>query len=105
MSPNVLPFPVHIVSAGNILDSLLDASRGERWASIPAFTRTIRRGAADHRLHDGFRCWRSVRDRTLKAPPCGEALGGPSHRSGARSLRSRHSPTMRGGGGGVEQPD
>jgi len=30
MSPNVLPFPVHIVSAGNILDSLLDASRGER---------------------------------------------------------------------------
>lgn len=44
MSPNVLPFPVHIVSAGNIRDNLLDAARGERWASIPAFTRTIRRG-------------------------------------------------------------
>lgn len=67
MSPNVLPFPVHIVSAGNIRDNLLDASS---------------RGAADHRLHDGFRRGRSVRDRTLKAPPCGEALGGPSHRSG-----------------------
>ncbi|AMS45394.1 hypothetical protein FHS67_005214 [Aminobacter aminovorans] len=81
MSANVLPFPVYIVSAGNIRDNLLDASGGERWASVPAFMRTIRRGAADHRLHDGFRCWRSVRDRTLKAPPCGEALGGPSHRS------------------------
>ena len=39
-------------------------------------------GAADQRLHDGFRCWQSVRERTLKASPCGEALGGPSHRSG-----------------------
>ncbi|CAH1662480.1 adenine nucleotide alpha hydrolase family protein [Chelatococcus asaccharovorans] len=44
MSPNVLPFPVHIVSAGNIRQNLLDASRGERWASIPAFTRVIQRG-------------------------------------------------------------
>jgi hypothetical protein len=32
MLPNVLPFPVHIVSAANIRDNLLDASRGERWA-------------------------------------------------------------------------
>jgi len=40
-----LPFPVHIVSTGNIRDSLPDASRGGRWASIPEFTRTIRRGA------------------------------------------------------------
>ena len=30
MSPNVLPLPVHIVSAGNIRDNLHDASRGER---------------------------------------------------------------------------
>jgi len=29
MSKNVLPFPVHIVTAGNIRDNLLDASRGE----------------------------------------------------------------------------
>lgn len=42
MSPNVLPFPVHIVSAGNIRDNLLEAAAGERWASIPAFTRTVR---------------------------------------------------------------
>lgn len=41
-SPNVLPFPVHIVSAGDIRADLLRAGRGERWTSIPAFTRTIR---------------------------------------------------------------
>lgn len=42
MSGNVLPFPVHIVSAGNIRDHLLAAGEGRRWASIPAFTRTVR---------------------------------------------------------------
>jgi hypothetical protein len=41
-SPNVLPFPVHIVSAGNIRTDLQRAGNGSRWASIPAFTRTIR---------------------------------------------------------------
>lgn len=41
MSPNVLPFPIHIVSAGNIRDNLIAAGGGRRWASIPAFTRTI----------------------------------------------------------------
>ncbi|HEV2575448.1 MAG TPA: hypothetical protein VGU72_27185 [Beijerinckiaceae bacterium] len=41
-SGNVLPFPVHIVSAGNIRDHLLAAGEGRRWASIPAFTRTVR---------------------------------------------------------------
>ncbi|WP_454858771.1 hypothetical protein [Rhizobium binxianense] len=41
MSPNVLPFPVHIVSAGNIREQLLAAGAGKRWASIPAFTRTV----------------------------------------------------------------
>jgi len=46
-SSNVLPFPVHIVSAGNIRESLLSAAHGQRWASIPAFTRTLdRRGRA-----------------------------------------------------------
>ncbi|KSV71149.1 hypothetical protein N182_30630 [Sinorhizobium sp. GL2] len=40
MSGNVLPYPVHIVSAGNIRDDLLQAGGGGRWASIPAFTRT-----------------------------------------------------------------
>lgn len=43
MSPNVLPFPVHIVSAGNIRDGLMAAADGKRWASIPAFTRTVNR--------------------------------------------------------------
>ena len=43
MSPNVLPFPVHIVSAGDIRADLLRAGAGERWASIPAFTRTVKR--------------------------------------------------------------
>lgn len=46
MSPGVLPFPVHIVSTGNIRADLLRAGNGERWASIPAFTRTIENGRA-----------------------------------------------------------
>lgn len=41
MSPNVLPFPVHIVSAGNIRDQLMAAGEGNRWASIPAFAKTV----------------------------------------------------------------
>lgn len=41
MSGNVLPFPVHIVSAGNIRDGLVGASEGKRWASIPAFAKTV----------------------------------------------------------------
>ena len=45
MSPNVLPFPVFIVGSGNMRDNLLAAGRGERWASIPAFARSVdRRG-------------------------------------------------------------
>ena len=45
MSDNILPFPVHIVSAGSIRANLIAAAAGERWASIPAFTRTVdRRG-------------------------------------------------------------
>ncbi|RWO26677.1 hypothetical protein [Mesorhizobium sp.] len=45
MSPNVLPFPVHIVSTRNLRESLIAAGNGKRWASIPAFTRTVdRRG-------------------------------------------------------------
>lgn len=43
MSPNVLPFPVHIVSARNLRESLIAAGNGKRWASIPAFTRTVDR--------------------------------------------------------------
>lgn len=41
MSGNLLPFPVHIVSAGNLRIALMAASTGERWASIPAFTKTV----------------------------------------------------------------
>lgn len=45
MSPNVLPFPVFIVGLANMRDNLLAAGRGERWASIPAFARSVdRRG-------------------------------------------------------------
>ncbi len=40
-SDNVLPFPIHVVSAGNIRDGLMRGARGERWAAIPAFTRTV----------------------------------------------------------------
>ena len=40
-SPDVLPFPVHVVSAGNIRDGLVRGARGERWASIPAFMRRM----------------------------------------------------------------
>ena len=47
MSGNVLPFPVHIVSAGNIRDDILLAATGARWASIPAFTRTIKHNRAE----------------------------------------------------------
>jgi hypothetical protein len=39
--PNVLPFPVYIVSAGNIRENLIGADRGQRCASIPAFTRAV----------------------------------------------------------------
>ncbi|WPZ35824.1 hypothetical protein T8K17_06715 [Thalassobaculum sp. OXR-137] len=39
-SPNVLPFPVHIVSDGNIRDGLVKGAQGDRWVSIPAFTRS-----------------------------------------------------------------
>lgn len=40
-SRNVLPFPVYLVSAGNIRDQLAAAGKGNRWASIPAFARTV----------------------------------------------------------------
>lgn len=46
-SPNVLPFPVHIVSAGNIRDNLMQAAAGERWASIPAFAKAITPAGAE----------------------------------------------------------
>ena len=41
MSPHVLTFPIHIVSAGNIRDDLIAGAQGARWASIPAFTRNV----------------------------------------------------------------
>lgn len=47
MSPNVLPFPVHIVSAGNIRDGLMEAADGRRWASIPAFTKIVTKAGAE----------------------------------------------------------
>ncbi|WP_337143563.1 hypothetical protein [Mesorhizobium sp. Cs1299R1N1] len=44
-SGKVLPFPVHIVSAGNIRDQLMAAGEGKRCASIPAFVKTVTRPA------------------------------------------------------------
>ncbi|WP_419739578.1 hypothetical protein [Ruegeria sp.] len=35
-----MPFPVHVVSNGNIRDGLVRCARGEHWASIQAFTRS-----------------------------------------------------------------
>jgi len=42
-SANVLPFPVYIVSAGNIRENLISAARDQRWASIAALTRAVNR--------------------------------------------------------------
>jgi hypothetical protein len=42
-SPGLLPFPVYVVMAGNIRDDLIAGAEGHRWASIPAFTRTVNR--------------------------------------------------------------
>lgn len=52
MSPNVLPFPVHIVSAGDLRADILAGARGERWASIPAFTRAVIPAGAELPVHD-----------------------------------------------------
>ena len=51
-SPNVLPFPIHIVSAGDIRADLLTGARGERWASIPAFTRTVAPAGTELPVYD-----------------------------------------------------
>lgn len=52
MSTNVLPFPVHIVSAGSIRKQLVAAGEGARWASIPAFTRTVTPAGAEVPIFD-----------------------------------------------------
>lgn len=52
MSPNVLPFPVHIVSAGNIREQLAAAADGHRWASIPAFTKTVTPAGTEMEVFD-----------------------------------------------------
>lgn len=51
-SPNVLPFPIYIVSAGDIRADLLAGARGERWASIPAFTRTVTPAGTELPVYD-----------------------------------------------------
>ncbi len=53
MSPNVLPFPVHIVSDGNIREQLIAAGQGNRWASIPAFAKTVTPAGAVVPVFDG----------------------------------------------------
>lgn len=51
-SPNVLPFPVHIVSAGDLRADLLAGARGERWASIPAFTHNLTPAGTELAVYD-----------------------------------------------------
>lgn len=51
-SPNVLPFPIHIVSAGDLRADLLAGAQGERWASIPAFTRNVTPAGAELPVYD-----------------------------------------------------
>lgn len=52
MSPNVPPFPVHVVSAGNIREQLVEAGNGKRWASIPAFAKTVTPAGAEVPVFD-----------------------------------------------------
>ena len=43
MSPGVLPFPVHIVSAGNLRDNVLESCKpqGGRFTAVPFFSREV----------------------------------------------------------------
>ncbi|MGA0531280.1 hypothetical protein [Hansschlegelia sp. KR7-227] len=51
-SPNVLPFPVHLVSAGDLRADLLAGAQGDRWASIPAFTRNVTPAGTELPVYD-----------------------------------------------------
>lgn len=43
-SPNVLPFPVYRVTAGNLTEDLRAAIAGKRFASVPFYTESARKG-------------------------------------------------------------
>ncbi|CDN95775.1 MULTISPECIES: hypothetical protein [Agrobacterium] len=51
-SPNVLPFPIHIVSAGDLRADLIAGAHGARWASIPAFTRNVTPAGTELPVYD-----------------------------------------------------
>jgi hypothetical protein len=59
MSPNVLPFPVHVVSAGNIADDLLrgysDVGGQSRFAGPPFFIKKMKTNGASFDLSMGRR--------------------------------------------------
>lgn len=58
-----LPFPVHIVSAGNIREGLVAGSNGKRGASIPAYTETgpiIRQCTKEYKLEPIHRMVRQL---------------------------------------------
>ena len=79
MSPNVLPFPVVVVSRGNIRDDLLagvNSTTGHRFASIPFFGRTPGRGTMMARRQ----CTAEYKIRPIRAWVVAEAR----HRTGAR---------------------
>ena len=62
MSANVLPFPVFVVGPGNMRDNLLAAGRGERWASIAAFARSVDRARQHFHRHDPPSMHRRLQD-------------------------------------------
>ena len=53
-SGNVLPFPVHIVSAGNIRDDILESCKphGRRFTSVPFFSRTVLPAGSEQPVFD-----------------------------------------------------
>src|SRR6476469_9637008 len=71
MSPNVLPFPVHVVSAGNIADDLkrgftTTGSQG-RFAGAPFFIKRMKSNQASYELSMGRRkCTRHYKVDVLK---------------------------------------
>ena len=77
-SPNVLPFPVHIVSAGNLRADIVAGAQGERWASIPAFTRNVTPAGTAVPVYDD--------------DENGEPIVVGSRISGDRARRDRHDP-------------
>lgn len=94
MSPNVLPFPIHAVAAGNIRDDLIAGAQGARWASIPAFTRNVIPAGTAMPVFEDWQvnCWPLIEQRLSRQdclrwlarhdypfPPKSACIGCPFH--------------------------